>query len=100
MRVCIASIKYARAYFWLTLLCARAYYAPMKPIEHIRKHLFDVSQTAFGEIAGTTQASVSRWEQGSQEPSQSEMERIRNEAVLRGIVWDDRWFFEVPSEIV
>ena len=70
----------------------------MKPIEHIRKRLFDVSQTAFGEIAGTTQASVSRWEQGSQEPSQSEMERIRNEAVLRGINWDDRWFFEIPTE--
>ena len=71
---------------------------PMKPIEHIRKNLFDVSQTAFGEIAGTTQASVSRWEQGSQEPSQSEMERIRNEAVSRGIEWDDRWFFETPPE--
>jgi transcriptional regulator with XRE-family HTH domain len=71
----------------------------MKPIEHIRKSIFDVSQTAFGEIAGTTQASVSRWEQGIQEPSQSEMERIRSEAALRGIEWDDRWFFEVPSEI-
>ena len=71
----------------------------MKPIEHIRKCRFDVSQTAFGEIAGTTQASVSRWEQGSQEPSQSEMERIRNEAVLRGIDWDDRWFFEIPTEL-
>ena len=69
----------------------------MKPIEHIRKRLFDVSQTAFGEIAGTTQASVSRWEQGTQEPSQSEMQRIRDEAVLRGIDWNDRWFFETPS---
>ena len=69
----------------------------MKPIEHIRKSIFDVSQTTFGEIAGTTQASVSRWEQGIQEPSQSEMERIRNEAALRGIEWDDRWFFETPT---
>ena len=71
---------------------------PMKPIEHIRKRLFHVSQATFGEIAGTTQASVSRWEQGSQEPSQSELERIRNEAVLRGINWDDRWFFEIPTD--
>jgi transcriptional regulator with XRE-family HTH domain len=70
----------------------------MKPIEHIRKSLFEVSQTAFAEIAGTTQASVSRWEQGAQEPSQSEMERIRSEAVLRGIDWDDRFFFEAPAE--
>ena len=70
----------------------------MKPIEHIRKSLFEVSQTTFAEIAGTTQASVSRWEQGIQEPSQSEMERIRSEAVLRGIDWDDRFFFETPVE--
>jgi transcriptional regulator with XRE-family HTH domain len=70
----------------------------MKPIEHIRKSLFEVSQTVFAEIAGTTQASVSRWEQGAQEPSHSELERIRNEAIQRGIDWDDRWFFETPTE--
>jgi transcriptional regulator with XRE-family HTH domain len=69
----------------------------MRPIEHIRRFTFKVSQTAFGEIAGTTQASVSRWEQGAQEPSQSEMERIRNEATFLGIEWDDRWFFEAPA---
>jgi transcriptional regulator with XRE-family HTH domain len=70
----------------------------MRPIKHIRRFTFKVSQTAFGEIAGTTQASVSRWEQGTQEPSQYEMERIRNEAAFRGIEWDDRWFFETPTE--
>ena len=69
----------------------------MRPIEHIRRSTFKVSQTAFGEIAGTTQASVSRWEQGTQEPSQREMERIRNEAVFLGLEWDDRWFFETPT---
>jgi len=70
----------------------------MRPIEHIRKHVFAVSQAVFGDIAGTTQASVSRWEQGTQEPSQSEMERIRGEAASRNLPWDDRWFFEVPTE--
>jgi len=69
----------------------------MKPIEHIRKNVFDASQAVFGEIAGTTQASVSRWEKGEQEPSQSEMAKIRQAALDRGIPWDDRWFFEVPK---
>ena len=69
----------------------------MKAIEHIRKHIFKTTQGAFGEIAGTTQASVSRWENGTQEPSQSEMESIRNGARDRGIQWDDRLFFEVPN---
>lgn len=70
----------------------------MRPIEHIRKKIFDVPQTVFGEIAGTTQASVSRWEQGTQEPSQSEMQRIRTAAAARGVDWNDRWFFEIPSD--
>lgn len=69
----------------------------MSPIKHIRKNLFDVSQAVFGEIAGTTQASVSRWETGELHPSHVEMSRIRDEAARRGLAWDDRWFFESPS---
>jgi len=69
----------------------------MYPIEHIRKVIFNVSQVAFGEIAGTTQASVSRWESGEQHPGLNEMARIRASARERGIVWDDSWFFEVPA---
>ncbi|HSV24343.1 MAG TPA: helix-turn-helix domain-containing protein [Xanthobacteraceae bacterium] len=71
-----------------------------KPIERIRKTIFDLNQEEFGKLAGTTQASVSRWETGQQEPSISEMERIRAAAVERGLPWDDRWFFEpVPPEV-
>lgn len=70
----------------------------MQPIEHIRKVVFDLSQAAFGEIAGTTQASVSRWESGEQSPDLDEMARIRASARERGIAWDDRWFFEAPQE--
>ena len=69
----------------------------MKPIEHIRRDIFAVSQATFAEIAGTTQPSVSRWEQGVQEPCHSEMERIRLAAVRRGLRWNDRWFFEMPK---
>ncbi len=70
----------------------------MEPIEHIRKKVFAVNQEAFGAIAGTTQASVSRWENGEQEPSQTEMARIRQAALNQGLTWDDSWFFEVPAE--
>jgi transcriptional regulator with XRE-family HTH domain len=69
----------------------------MSPIEHIRREVFQVSQAVFGEIAGTTQASVSRWEAGDQEPGLEEMARIRAEAHRRQIAWDDRWFFEAPG---
>lgn len=71
----------------------------MTPLQHIRKHLFKVSQSAFGEIAGTTQASVSRWESGEQEPDRSEMDRIRAAATERGINWDDSLFFEAPAQM-
>jgi predicted transcriptional regulator len=69
----------------------------MIPLKHIRKNLFDISQTAFGEIAGVTQATVSRWEAGELEPSRDEMSKIRDEAAKRGLQWDDRLFFEAPA---
>lgn len=68
----------------------------MRPIEHIRKVIFDLSQAAFAEIAGTTQASVSRWESGVQDPDLEEMARIRVAAHVRGLNWNDQWFFESP----
>ena len=68
----------------------------MNPIHKIRREVFGVSQAEFGEIAGTTQASVSRWENAEQEPGLEEMARIREAARARDIEWDDRWFFEGP----
>lgn len=68
----------------------------MKPLEHIRKNLFSVSQAAFSEIAGVTQATVSRWESGELEPGRAEMAAIREEALRRDIQWNDRLFFEAP----
>ena len=69
----------------------------MTPLFYIRKKLFDVSQSAFGEIAGTTQATVCRWEKEELEPSRAEMTNIRAEAIRRGISWNDRLFFEAPT---
>ena len=71
---------------------------PMNQIVHIRKKVFEVSQSEFAEIAGTTQPSVSRWERGGLEPSRSEMTRIREAAIARGKAWNDLWFFESPAQ--
>lgn len=69
----------------------------MTPIEHIRRNVFQLTQAPFAEIAGTTQASVSRWENGELSPDQREMARIRDAARERGIEWDDSLFFELPA---
>lgn len=70
---------------------------PITPVEHIRKNVLDLTQSAFANIAGVTQPTVSRWENGELEPSREEMGRIRDEARARGVAWDDRWFFELPT---
>jgi transcriptional regulator with XRE-family HTH domain len=69
----------------------------MKPVEHIRKSVFGLSQEAFAEVAGVSQPTVSRWETGEFEPNRDELPRIRDAARGRGIEWDDRWFFEAPA---
>ena len=90
-------MKFADAYFVISkvihgcILCL-----PMNALRHIRKHVFHVTQTEFAELAGVAQATVSRWENGVA-PSLDEMQVIRLAAAARGLEWDDRWFFEVPS---
>jgi len=67
-------------------------------IFNIRLNVFDgISQASFGEIAGTTQATVSRWETGELSPNSEQMGRIRAEANKRGLSWNDQWFFESPE---
>lgn len=68
----------------------------MNPLKYIRKTLFKCSQAEFAEIARTTQATISRWENGEDGLGRSEMSFIRAEAIERGINWNDRLFFEVP----
>lgn len=75
----------------------RVYLRLMRPIEHIRRNVFQVTQSAFAAIAGTTQPQISRWEVGSAEPSRDEMAKIRAAARRRRLDWDDRLFFEVPK---
>lgn len=66
----------------------------MSVMRAIRRVVFDVTQSEMAKIAGVGQATVSRWENGEQEPSRAEMLRIREEAAARKLRWDDRWFFD------
>jgi len=67
----------------------------MTPMQHIRKSLLRISQSEMAAITSTTQATVSRWETGELSPDLTQMARIREEAVSRGVEWEDRFFFEV-----
>jgi transcriptional regulator with XRE-family HTH domain len=64
----------------------------------MRRELFQLSQIEFAAIAGVSQATVSRWETGELTPGYEELRRIREEAVRRGIDWDDSLFFDNDGE--
>lgn len=68
----------------------------MRPIEHIRRNVLSLTQSGMAEVAGVTQATVSRWESGEFDPSLDELGLIRAEAINRGLQWEDVWFFESP----
>lgn len=69
----------------------------MRPIEHVRRSVLGVTQAALAKVAGVSQATVSRWEKGDLAPSLDELQRIRAEAMQRGIAWDDSLFFEAQK---
>jgi DNA-binding transcriptional regulator YiaG len=68
------------------------------PLKVIRKNILDLSQVEMAALTGTTQATVSRWENGELEPDRGQLAMIRAEAAARGVPWNDTWFFEVPAE--
>lgn len=69
----------------------------MHAVQHIRKKLLKVNQAGLAEIAGTTQATVSRWERGELHPDLNQLAAMRAEVIRRGIRWKDAWFFDVPE---
>ena len=68
----------------------------MNPVTHIRETVFGCkTQGEFALILGTSQATVSRWEEAQRVPGHRQAE-IREKALERG-AWDDRWFFTAPE---
>lgn len=67
------------------------------PLVHIRRDVFRENQSRFARIAGVSQATISRWEKGEQEPTRDKLALIRDEARKRRIFWSDAWFFEAPA---
>jgi transcriptional regulator with XRE-family HTH domain len=70
----------------------------MHPIEHIRRNVLKLTQAGLADLAGVSQGTVSRWEQGKLEPTREELARIREQAKRSGKKWRDNWFFEVPED--
>lgn len=64
------------------------------PIQAIRKHVLQISQAEMAAIAGTSQATVSRWETEELQPDRAQLARIRDEVIRRGRIWNDAWIFE------
>lgn len=69
----------------------------MNTVLHLRKNILKLSQAELAEVAKTTQATVSRWENGELSPDLDQLTRLREEVRKREIDWDDAWFFEAPA---
>lgn len=72
----------------------------MNAVEHIRTQVFKLKQGPFAEVAGVSQATVSRWEKQGKEPSREKLDNIRKAAIERGLQWSDSFFFEKPHDQV
>lgn len=66
----------------------------MNKLIHIRRVVFQATQVEMAAICGVRQATISRWESDDCTPSLPALERIRAEALRRGLPWSDSWFFE------
>lgn len=69
----------------------------MTPLIYIRKRVFQMNQTEFGNLLGCTQSNISASER-KDVISHDLQKAIRQEAKRLELQWDDAWFFEVPEE--
>ena len=67
------------------------------PLRWVRRHVFGVRQEEFAEIAGVQRPSISRYENGRDNPSYPVLVKIRDEALRRDLPFSGDWFFAVPS---
>ena len=54
-------------------------------------------QSEFAELAGVSQATVSRWLNGEDEPRLERIIRLRERAKKLGYPWCDAWIFEAAK---
>lgn len=66
----------------------------MNAMARIRHKVFGVSQHEMARIAGVSQATISKWEAGTQVPLITALKNIRQSAIRDCKPWDDKWFFE------
>ncbi len=67
------------------------------PLRWVRRQVFGVRQDEFAEIAGVQRPSISRYENGRDNPSFPVLVKIRDEALRRDLPFSGDWFFAVPS---
>lgn len=66
----------------------------------IRKLVFGgMTAKEFAAIAGANQSTISRWEKGSIFPDIRALKKIRDEAIRRGLKWEDSFFFMTEEEV-
>ena len=69
----------------------------MSAILNIRKNVLGLTQKELADVAGTGQATVSRWETGELSPDLTQLGRIREYAIAEGKGWRDEWLFAAPG---
>lgn len=88
--------------FALYIVYIYVYIRNMNIMYHIRTTVLRITQSEMALIAGTQQATVSRWETNDTDklliPNREQLFAIRNEAVKRGLDWSDSWFFDAPEK--
>lgn len=79
--------------FTLTYLGFARHFWVMSAMKRIRTEMFAITQADMAEIAGASQAVVSRWERadGRAWPDLQHIRAIRAEALRRGLAWDWSW---------
>jgi DNA-binding transcriptional regulator YiaG len=82
---------------------------PAEAMRRLRTEVFETTQNMMAHLAGVSTSQVSRWESGSQEPSWTELARLRQFALNTGMIWDDEFLFlpaapqagsEAPAAVV
>lgn len=71
-----------------------------KITKFIREHVFHATQGEMAIIAGVHQSSWSAYEKdgGTAEPRLSNLKKIRDAAIERGLPWKDEWLFVLPDQ--